>query len=53
MIRAIFSHTNLERADLRTSYNFTIDPEMNRIRKAKFSLNNLPGLLDKYELDIK
>jgi fluoroquinolone resistance protein len=47
-----FSGTNLERADFRTALNFSIDPEANRIRKAKFSLSRLPGLLGKYGLEI-
>lgn len=53
MARAIFSNTILEKADLRTSYNYSIDPETNRIRKAKFSLPAVIGLLDKYNLDIE
>jgi len=43
----------LENADLRTSYNYSIDPDANRIRKAKFSLPAVIGLLDKYYLDIE
>lgn len=46
--RAIFSDTNLEQADLRTANNFTIDPERNRLKNAKFSLQNVSGLLGKY-----
>ncbi|HSI76092.1 MAG TPA: pentapeptide repeat-containing protein [Lunatimonas sp.] len=49
---AVFSGTNLERADFRTALNFSIDPEGNRIRKAKFSLSGLEGLLGKYGLEI-
>jgi fluoroquinolone resistance protein len=48
-----FSETNLEKADFRTSFNFSIDPEKNRIRKAKFSSSGLAGLLDKYDIDIE
>ena len=29
-----------------------IDPEINRIKKAKFSLTTISGLLDKYEIEI-
>ena len=50
---AIFSNTNLESADLETSSNFSIDPEINRIKKAKFSRENISGLLDKYQIIIK
>jgi fluoroquinolone resistance protein len=50
--RAIFNNTNLEGADFRTSFNYSIDPDMNRIKKAKFSLSGLAGLLDKYDIVI-
>ena len=50
---AIFDRTNLEKADFRTSYNFTIDPEKNSLKKARFSRSELSGLLDKYKLDIE
>jgi fluoroquinolone resistance protein len=49
---ATFDNTILDKADLRTSYNYSIDPNMNRIRKAKFSLSSLPGLLDKYDITV-
>lgn len=45
---AVFRNTVLEKADFRESFNFSIDPDQNRIRKAKFPLSGLPGLLDKY-----
>jgi uncharacterized protein YjbI with pentapeptide repeats len=50
---ATFDSTILEKADLRTSFNFSIDPELNRIKKAKFSLSGITGLLDKYEIEIE
>ena len=50
---AIFENTILEKADLRTAANYTIDPEGNRIKKAKFSKEGLPGLLHKYNIDIE
>lgn len=48
-----FENTNLQKADFRTSYNYAIDPEMNRIRKAKFSMHGIAGLLQKYDIDIQ
>ena len=48
-----FDQTNLEKADLSTAYNFSIDPEKNKIKKAKFSIEGLAGLLGKYDLKIK
>lgn len=49
---ATFENTILEKADLRRSYNYSIDPEKNRVKKAKFSLSAVAGLLGKYQLDI-
>jgi len=53
MNRAIFNRTILKGADLRTAYNFNIDPENNTINKAKFSADALNGLLLKYNLVIE
>ena len=50
--RTIFFNTVLEGVDFRTSFNYSIDPQLNRIKKAKFSLPGIAGLLDKYEIDI-
>ncbi len=50
--RTVFSDTNLEKADFYTSYDYSIDPEKNKIKKARFSLFGLKGLLEKYELNI-
>ena len=50
---AIFKSTLLEKSDFRTSYNYSIDPELNRIKKAKFSLIGVIGLLDKYDIQIE
>jgi len=51
--KTTFENTILEKADLRTSFNYSIDPERNRIRKARFSLNAVGGLLDKYDIIIE
>jgi uncharacterized protein YjbI with pentapeptide repeats len=50
--RAMFDRTNLEAADLRGAVNFSLDPELNKIKKAKFSAQNIAGLLDKYKIII-
>jgi len=50
--RTLFKNTNLEGVDFRTSFNYSIDPELNRIKKAKFSLPFIVGLLDKYDIGI-
>jgi uncharacterized protein YjbI with pentapeptide repeats len=49
---AAFDHTNLEQADFRSAKNYTIDPENNKLRKAKFSLHQVGGLLQKYQIEI-
>ena len=49
---ARFERTILEKADLRTSRNYSIDPELNKIKKARFSYPGVLGLLSKYEIDI-
>jgi len=51
--RAIFHRTNLEKADFRSSFQYSIDPENNRIRKARFSRMGVVGLLDKYGIEIE
>ena len=51
--RAFFSRTILKGTDLRSSYNFMIDPDDNLIKKAQFSLHGLPGLLGKYDIKIE
>ena len=50
---AQFERSNLEKADFRTAYNYTIDPESNRLRHAQFSLAGLVGLLRKHEIMVE
>jgi len=50
--KAVFNNTTLEGADLRTSYNFSISPLTNRIKKARFSRENVLGLLDGFGITI-
>lgn len=50
---AIFKNTNLESVDFRTSFNYSIDPDLNRIKKAKFSLSGIAGLLNKFDIEIE
>ena len=50
---ATFDNTVLEGADFRTAFNFSIDPEINKVRKAKFSTQGLAGLLGKYQIVVE
>lgn len=50
---ATFERTILEKADLRSARNYSIDPELNKIKKAKFSIHGIAGLLDKYDIGIE
>ena len=50
--RTVFGGTNLFSADLRNSVNYSIDPEANKIKKAKFSYSGILGLLNKYDIDV-
>jgi fluoroquinolone resistance protein len=52
LMRTQFHNCNMEYADFRTSYHFSIDPEVNRMKNAKFSVSGLAGLLGKYEIEI-
>lgn len=53
LAQAIFINTVLDKADFRTAYNYSIDPESNRLKKAKFSILGISGLLDKYDIVIE
>jgi uncharacterized protein YjbI with pentapeptide repeats len=41
----IFENTNLEKANFTTAKNYTINPNNNKIKKAKFSLPEIIGLV--------
>jgi uncharacterized protein YjbI with pentapeptide repeats len=51
--QAIFQNTNLEKADFRSSFNYVIDPENNRLKGARFSAAGISGLLEKYQIIIE
>ena len=53
MTGTLFDNTKLLKADLRTSYNFSIDPASNAIKGAKFSKEEVIGLLSKYDIIIE
>lgn len=53
LLNATFENTNLENSDLTASINYAIDPEINKIKGAKFSLPEVVGLLNKYSIKIE
>ena len=53
LLDASFDHSNLERANLSTALNYSIDPENNRVQGARFSLPAVVGLLDRYKIVIE
>lgn len=48
-----FHQTNLQEADLSSAFNFSINPTLNIVKKAKFSQNNIDGLLNDFQIIIK
>jgi len=51
--RASFVGANLEKADFSTSFNFSINPAMCKLKKAVFSRHGLEGLLAHLDIDIR
>jgi len=49
---AVFDHTNLEKVDFLTSYNYSLDPDKNKLKKTRFSSDGLSGLLSKFDIII-
>jgi len=52
-LNAKFENTVLEKADFRTAYNYVIDPTLNKIKKARFSLPGVTGLLQQFNIIIE
>jgi uncharacterized protein YjbI with pentapeptide repeats len=53
LLRTQFHQVVLEKVDFTSARNFVIDPNQNRIRKARFSLSGLPGLLVSYGIVVE
>lgn len=49
---AIFERSDLRDCDFSTSFNFSIDPESNMMKNARFSSYGLAGLLEKYKIRV-
>jgi fluoroquinolone resistance protein len=52
LLNAQFDRTCLEKADLSTAFNYSIDPQSNKINRAQFSRIGLAGLLHKFNIKI-
>lgn len=50
---AVFDGTNLEQCDFRGSTQYSLDPANNKIKKARFSLPEVLGLLDVYQIKVE
>ena len=50
---SIFNNTQLAAVDFTSAYNYKIDPDLNPMKKAKFSAQGTAGLLDKYDIKIE
>ena len=53
LMLAQFDNTNLEGADLTTAYHYNIDPTLNKVRKARFSVAGVAGLLNSFGVIIE
>lgn len=51
--RAVFIDTVANKADFSTSYDYSINPEKNKLKKAVFATEGLKGLLEKYDIVVK
>ena len=49
---AKFEQTILDKCDFRSAFGYQIDPAVNKVKKAQFSLAGIPGLLTKYDIHI-
>ena len=50
---AKFEKTILKKTDFRSAFNYSFDPDLNRISKAKFAVPGVVGLLNKYDIEIE
>lgn len=53
LYRAEFEKAIANKADFRTSRNYSIDPKKTKLSKAQFSLEGVQGLLTKYDIVIE
>lgn len=53
LAQVIFERTILDKANLTTAYHFLIDPTANSVNRTRFSIDGLPGLLNRYNIVIE
>jgi uncharacterized protein YjbI with pentapeptide repeats len=53
LYKSEFAKAIANKADFRTSKNYTIDPEKTKLKKALFTIDGLQGLLTKYQIIVK
>ena len=53
LMGSTFQKTNLEKADFCSAQNFNIQPELNSIKKAKFSPHGILGLVLHHDIVVK
>lgn len=53
LLKALFDTTNLEKSDFRLAYNYTINPDQNKLKGAKFSRKGIEGLLQRHSIIIE
>jgi uncharacterized protein YjbI with pentapeptide repeats len=53
LYRSEFEKAIANKADFRTSYNYTIDPQKTKLKKAQFSINGIKGLLSKHDIIVE
>ena len=53
LYRSEFAKAIANKANFKTSYNYTIDPTKTKIKKAIFSVEGLKGLLYKHEIIVQ
>lgn len=50
--RAVFVNTQLQQADFSSAYNISLDPERNKLKGARFSVDGALALLAKYGIEV-
>lgn len=53
LLDSVFYRTILKEVDFRTAKHFSINPEVNELKKARFTRDGLEGLLNKYNIIIE